>query len=49
MKTTLFIFSHKNININKISQLKDLRFKDFLTPINKINYLSAKDSMSILK
>jgi hypothetical protein len=34
---------------NKIDHLKDLRFKDFLPLSNKINYLSAEDSISVLK
>jgi hypothetical protein len=34
---------------NKIDHLKDLRFKDFLPLSNKINYLSAEDSILVLK
>jgi hypothetical protein len=34
---------------NKIADLKDLRFKDFLPLSNKINYLSVEDSISVLK
>jgi hypothetical protein len=34
---------------NQIDYLKDLRFKDFLTLSNKINYLSVEDAISRLK
>ena len=34
---------------NKIAHLKDLRFKDFLPLSDKIKYLSAEESMMILK